>query len=379
MSRRPLSRPARIAIALVGSIALGGSVIGNAAAQSVPGASIGSDGSGDSAGSGDQGGSSGSLGSTELSDSVSGSLFSPTEFDPNLEIGEDPTRGPLPVPFNISAGVSAMISPHTPPPGANDWNCKPGPEHPRPVVLVNPTFTTQALAFQAGSPLLKNAGYCVFTFNYGNIAPVSGSMFQALDDIPAGAEVLSDTVDKVLETTGADQVDLVGHSQGGGIMPDYYLKVLGGAEKVHTKVGISPSTGTTLSEFAFLRSLLPVLGPLVFGSLGGSAAGLTDQVLDSEIAKQVYPDGTTAAPGVETTAIVTRYDWVVTPYDRQFYVEADNVTNIDLQEGCAEDMSEHVSTLYSERAWRNVLNALDPEHAEAVPCMPVAPFAPWVR
>lgn len=385
MSRRPISRLGRISIAVVGSIVLGASALGTASAQSIPGESLGSGGSGDSAGSegsagsGGDGGSTGSLGSAELSDSVSGSLLSSPDYDPDLPIGEDPTRGPLPVPFNIAAGVSAMIAPNTPPPGANDWDCEPSPEHPRPVVLVNPTFTTQALAFQAGSPLLKNAGYCVYTFNYGDVALNGGSMMQAVDDIPTGAQKLSDTVDRVLETTGADQVDLVGHSQGGGIMPDYYLKVLGGAEKVHAKVGISPSTGTTLSQFAFLRSLIPVIGPLVFGSLGGSAGGLTDQVLDSEIAEQVYPDGTTAAPGVETTAIVTRYDWVVTPYSRQFYEEADNVTNIDLQEGCAEDKSEHISTLYSERAWRHVLNALDPENAEEVPCMPVAPFAPWVQ
>lgn len=324
-------------------------------------------------------GSTGSLGSSELVTSVDGSLMSPPDYDDTLEPGEDPFHGPLPAPFNISAGVSAALAPEVPPPGANDWNCKPSPEHPRPVVLVNPTFTTQALAFQAGSPLLKNAGYCVFTFNYGNITPLPSFPSQALGPIRAAGQVLSDTVDRVLEATGAEQVDLVGHSQGGGILPDYYLKKLGGAEKVHSKVGISPSTGTTLSEFAYLRSLIPILGPLVYGSLELGSTGLTDQVLDSDLAEEVYPDGTTAAPGVETTAIVTRYDWIVTPYDRQFYVEADNVTNVDLQEGCAEDKSEHISTMYSERAWRFVLNALDPENATEVPCIPVAPFAPWVQ
>lgn len=359
MARRLSSRSARIAAALIGSIALAGSVAGTASAQE---------------------GSTGSLGSSELSDSVSGSLLSPPETDPDLPVGNDtPTKGPLPVPFNISAGVSAMFAPQVAPPGANDWNCKPSPEHPRPVVLINPTVTTQALAFQAGAPLLHNAGYCVFTFNYGNVTPFDGFPVQAIGDIPTGAQVLSDFVDKVLDATDTDKVDLVGHSQGGGITPDYYLKVLGGNQHVHTKVGISPSTGTTLSTLAFLRSLVPVLGPLVYGSIDTFTPASTQQVFDSEVSEKVYPGGVVkGADGVENYAIVTRHDEVVTPYSRQFY-EGDNAHNIDLQKDCAEDKSEHVSTMYSERAWRHVLNALDPENTKDVPCMPVAPFAPWVR
>lgn len=291
---------------------------------------------------------------------------------------QPPTEGPLPVPFDISAGVAAGVFPENPPPGANDWNCTPSPEHPRPVVLVNPTATTQALAWQAGSPLLKNAGYCVFTFNYGNPVWLPEIPFQALGDIRDSARVLADTVDRVLAATGAEEVDLVGQSQGGGILPDYYLKFLGGSGKVHTKVGISPSTGTTLSEVAYLRSLIPVLGPAVYGSLEQATPALIQQVLDSPLAEQVYPDGAAGIPGVRIYSIITQYDEVVTPFVRQYY-HGEGVTNILLQDGCAADHSEHMSTLYSERAWLHVLNALDPENAQPVPCFYVAPFAPWVR
>lgn len=290
----------------------------------------------------------------------------------------DPAQGPLPVPFSIQAGVLASLDPMKPPPGANDWDCKPSPERPRPVVLVNPTVTTQALAWQAGAPLLSNAGYCVFTFNYGNITPDPNFPAQALGDIPAGAQTLADTVDRVLAATGAEEVDLVGHSQGGGITPDYYLKFLGGAEKVHTKVGISPSTGTTLSTFVFLRSLIPIIGPAVYGSIEGTTPALIQQVFDSDVARQVYPDGAVGIPGVEMVSIVSEYDEVVTPFVRQYYA-GPNVTNIHLQDGCAADMSEHVSTLYSERALRFALNALEPGDPAPVACFPVAPFAPWVK
>lgn len=289
----------------------------------------------------------------------------------------DPADGPLPVPFSIQAGVLAMLDPMAPPPGANDWNCKPTPDKPRPVVLVNPTFTTQALAWQAGAPLFKNAGYCVFTFNYGNVTGLEQFPFQALGDIPAAAQTLSDTVDRVLAATGAKEVDLVGHSQGGGIMPDYYLKFLGGADKVHTKVGISPSTGTTLSTFAFWRSLVPILGPAVYGSLETATPALIQQVFDSDVATQVYPDGAVEIPGVEMYAIVSQYDQVVTPFVRQYY-NGPTVTNITLQDGCAEDLSEHIATLYSERALRIALGAIDPEGTPTAECIPVAPYAPWV-
>lgn len=289
----------------------------------------------------------------------------------------DPTEGPLPVPFSIQAGVLAALDPLTPPPGANNWDCTPTPERPRPVILVNPTFTTQALAWQAGAPLLSNAGYCVFTFNHGNVTPDPRFPAQAVGDIPEAAHTLADMVDRVLAATGAHEVDLVGHSQGGGLLPDYYLTQLGGAEKVHTKVGISPSTGTTLSTLVWLRSLIPVIGPHVYGSIEDTTPGLTQQVYDSEIARQVYPEGAAGVPGVEMYSVISEYDEVVTPFVRQYYA-GPGVTNILLQDECEADHSEHVSTLYSERALRYALNALEPGETAPVECFPVAPFAPWV-
>ena len=57
--------------------------------------------------------------------------------------------------------------------------------------------------------------------------------------------------------TGASQVDIVGHSQG-GMMPRYYIKFLGGAAKVHTLVGLAPSNhGTTLDGLFTLASYFP--------------------------------------------------------------------------------------------------------------------------
>ncbi|MFD4432874.1 esterase/lipase family protein [Nocardia sp. NPDC058497] len=292
----------------------------------------------------------------------------------------EPATGPLPVPFDLGAGIlPAGLFPAQAPPGANDWNCKPSAEHPNPVVLSNSTSTTQAIAWQAGAPYLKNNGYCVFTFNYGNMAWLPGQIpLQALGDIRASGRELAAMVDRVLAATGAEKVDIVGHSQGGGIMALYYLNVLGGAAKVDKMVGISPSNhGTTLSTIAYLRSFIPPVGWWIYDGLGDIAPALTQQAIGDDLSREVYGNGDTR-PGVTYTTLVTKYDQIVTPYEQQ-YLSGENVTNITLQDGCPVDQSEHLATMYSERVWLFVLNALSPDTATPVPCFPVSPYFPGVR
>ena len=68
----------------------------------------------------------------------------------------------------------------------------------------------------------------------------------------------------MLAKTGASQVDIVGHSQG-GMMPGYYIKFLGGASKVHTLIGLAPSNhGTTIDGLQTLLSVFPV-APILGG------------------------------------------------------------------------------------------------------------------
>ena len=148
-----------------------------------------------------------------------------------------------PVVYNFAAGIAAQTTnPGSSPPGSNIWTCKPTAAHPYPVVLVHGTFGDMTDSWQAASPLLANNGYCVFALNYGG-SP--GNPIQAYGPIPKSAAELRNFVNKVLKATGAPQVDIVGHSQG-GMMPRYYIKFLGGAPKVHTLVGLAPSNhGTT--------------------------------------------------------------------------------------------------------------------------------------
>ena len=161
----------------------------------------------------------------------------------------------LPVNYDFLAGATATaFAPTTPPPGANNFSCKPTAAHPYPVVLVNGTFANMDDNWQAASPILANHGYCVFAFNYGGTSATSP--IQGIGDIAASAATLSSFVNEVLADTGASKVDLVGHSQG-GMMPRYYINFLGGASKVSTFVALAPSNyGTTLDGLTTLAGYL---------------------------------------------------------------------------------------------------------------------------
>ncbi|MFD0147037.1 MULTISPECIES: esterase/lipase family protein [unclassified Streptomyces] len=248
--------------------------------------------------------------------------------------------------------------------GWNDFSCKPSAAHPRPVVLVHGTFGNSIDNWLALAPYLVNRGYCVYSLDYGQLPNVP--FFHGLGPIDKSAEQLDAYVDKVLAATGAAEADLVGHSQG-GMMPRYYLKFLGGAEKVNALVGIAPDNhGTTLLG---LTKLLPYF-PGVEDFVTEKTPGLADQIAGSPFITKLNAGGDTV-PGVTYTVIATKYDEVVTPY-RSGFLDGPNVTNVVIQDKCALDLSEHVAIGTVDRVtFHEVENALDPAHATPTTCLSV--------
>ncbi|MFE9651376.1 esterase/lipase family protein [Streptomyces sp. NPDC006365] len=279
---------------------------------------------------------------------------------------------PTPVPPGIDnfpqAFLNSFSRPDADPPGAKDWDCEPTARHPRPVVLIHGTFENAFNNWNELSPKLRNEGYCVFAINQG--AP-RGEVIKGRNHIPDSAVELAGFVDRVLRVTGADQVDLVGHSQGGGVLPRWYLKFNGGAAKVNHLVGISPSNhGTTMLGLATLAKTIGVLGWV--GKLGGQA--LPDQVVGSDVHTRLDRGGDTI-PGVTYTTIVTRFDEVVTPYTNQYLTAGPGakVTNILLQDVCRQDLTDHIGSSYDPIVHQLVLNALDTSRAVEPGCYPVPP------
>ncbi|TYQ01580.1 UNVERIFIED_ORG: alpha/beta hydrolase family protein [Gordonia westfalica J30] len=260
------------------------------------------------------------------------------------------------------------------PPGANDPSCKLTKERPNPVILLNATATTQ-WAYSAGAPYLANRGYCVYTFNYGNITPIPSFPIQGLGDIERSAREVSRNIDQIMRRTGAKKVDLVGWSQGGGLLPHYYIDFLGGDKKVDKVIGIAPGNhGSTGDMLTYVRYFIPPFGPVGYDIFKALFPAFAQQAQYSDLVRKVYGNGDTK-PGPHYTTIVTKYDEIATPFTNGF-LEGDNVTNILLQDDCPVDLSEHLSIAFSERAWRHVRNALTPAEATRVPCFQVDPFYP---
>ena len=128
------------------------------------------------------------------------------------------TRAPLPVPYSFFAGAAqALTAPGAELPGANDWSCRPTADKPRPVVLVHGTSGGAVTNWATYGPLLHNEGYCVYTLTYGALPgqPWPVSLLGGLSDITeVSVPQVGEFVDRVLASTGAEQVDLIGHSQG---------------------------------------------------------------------------------------------------------------------------------------------------------------------
>lgn len=122
-----------------------------------------------------------------------------------------------------------------------------------PIVLVHGYFHNRS-AFLAMSRTLRRAGFSyVHTMNYN---PLSAGM-------PALAERLGEEVQRVLDATGAEQVQIVGHSMGGIVARDY-VQSFGGDEHVDTVITLgSPHRGTHAARLG--------MGPAVKELTPGSA------------------------------------------------------------------------------------------------------------
>jgi triacylglycerol esterase/lipase EstA (alpha/beta hydrolase family) len=242
-----------------------------------------------------------------------------------------------------------------PPPGANDPNCRPNAEHPEPVILVPGTLETMQQNWSTLAPLLAKKGYCVYALNYGlsSAGPSTGP-------IQDSAMELKTFVDNVLELTGAKKVSIVGHSQG-GMMPRYYIKYLGGADKVDDLIGLSPSNHGTIGVIGLEPTM--IIPHLL------NCTACDQQQIGSDFLKNLN-EGDETPGNVSYTVVTTRYDEIVVPYTSAFLDgPSQQVTNITLQDYAPLDTAGHIGIAYDPNAYQFVLDALahdgpaDPDRA----------------
>ncbi|MGI8491716.1 MAG: esterase/lipase family protein [Acidimicrobiales bacterium] len=277
--------------------------------------------------------------------------------------------GPLPVSYNFLANAIAYGY-ATNAPGANNWACKPSARHPEPVVLVHGTGGDGANNWPTYSALLADTGYCVFSLTYGLSPALAATHIPigGMNSIESSAAQLGAFIAQVRHATGATKVDLLGHSQG-TLMPDYYVKFLGGAPYVDKYVSLAPlwhgtygnsaasELATWSKMFGYSETSLPV------------CAACGEMVSGSTFLTKMRAGGV-AVKGVTYTNIITNHDELVVPYTSGI---EPGMRNIVVQDACPLDLAEHLEIASDPIGAVDVLNALDPAHPRPVPCELVLP------
>lgn len=294
-----------------------------------------------------------------------------------------PPKPPIPAygQGELKGVATEFTDPTGEPPGVVNRPCTPAAAHPYPVVLVHGTFANENFSWQTLAPMLSDAGYCVYGFNYGATSwtTYSGNHTFGADAVEHSAAQLATFIKTVVvPDTKATEVDLVGHSQG-GMMPRYMIDAtgnhaypgLGQASLVHTLVGLAPSNqGTT---FGGLVTLFGFFGnsEYTFAAQGGCGA-CGEQESGSPFLKALnfHPD----ASGPNYYVLETSQDEVVTPYTNAFLPRDKNALNVTLQTQCPTDLTEHLGIIYDPVALQDVMAALanNSTHVKALP-KPICP------
>lgn len=240
--------------------------------------------------------------------------------------------------------------------GINDFSCR-SEKHPNPVVLLHGLGATFYEDLNFMQYWLQSQGYCTFAETYGDYSgfPLVGGLKPIADSAPEIAEYIKEVANK----TGADKVDLVGHSEG-GFQTLYVPKFEGVSHLLDKLVAIAPPTrGTT---FIGLYNLVYLFGDkgreVVDDALDAVGCGAcSDLVPDSPAVKKLNK-GPIVQPGNKLTVIASHADEMVTPTSTSF-VHEDGVNNVWVQDVCPLDPVGHIGEAYDLNVWNLVKNALD--------------------
>ncbi|KAF9957416.1 hypothetical protein BGZ72_001841 [Mortierella alpina] len=249
--------------------------------------------------------------------------------------------------------------------GYNDFNCKPSPDHPNPIIMLHGTVGNAAGSFFYFGPRFALKGYCAFAYDYGKIEGIP--VAAGIDDLMVSGQQVSDLVDKVLASTGASKVDFLGHSGGSNLMR-VYVKYFNGVSKTGALTAIGSNQYGT--EFAHLVTLLKK------ANLWDPATTVLEKVCkaclqlttDCEFNQKLNEGGDTY-PELRYLMLASKYDELITPYTQGFLrTLGPNVHNVVLQDLCDKDLAMHITQAYDPIAFHAIEKFLSGGNYKDVNC-----------
>lgn len=229
------------------------------------------------------------------------------------------------------------------PGGVNNPQCRSG-AHPNPVVVLHGLGATYYEDLNFLQSDLARRGYCTFSATYG--AYPGFPFVGGLRPIADSATEIAGFVHQVLTWTGASEVDIVGHSEG-GFQSLYVTKTQGIANRIGKVVAIAPPThGTTFGGLYNLAYLFGSVSRELIGQvLQTFGCPACDELGVGGAAVATLTDGPIAQPGVRYSIITSRYDEMVTPTETSF-VREPGVRNMYVQDTCPFDPVGHIGEAY---------------------------------
>lgn len=245
----------------------------------------------------------------------------------------------------------------------NDFSCK-SSVHPYPIVSLHGILSNSHIALNFLESWLRPQGYCTFSLTYGTQGPIPIGGVKSIED---SSHQIADFIRKVLDRTGAEKVDIIGHSEG-GLLSLYVPKFSGLAPRINKVIAIAPPThGTTLGGVTVVEealgiyntanSIFALLGCPACGELGAGAAAITK-----------LNTGPIVQPGNEVTVIASRTDEVITPPGVASQVLEPGVHNIFVQDYCPDDHPGHLGLLIDTNVWELVRNSLEDKVGRRFKC-----------
>jgi triacylglycerol esterase/lipase EstA (alpha/beta hydrolase family) len=204
-----------------------------------------------------------------------------------------------------------------------------------PPVLVVAGFTETTNQLQTLLNNLQSAGFTAFGMQLPSTNGIPGC-----GDIAQSSQAVASKAQQVLSQTGASQLDVIGHSEG-GLELRYSIKNLGGGSQVARYVSLgTPQHGTNAASGGFN------FGCQAVTQMAPNSAFLNALNSPSDV------------PGaVVYTALATTKDTVVTPAPQASFLQ-NGGTNASVQQFCPNDNSSHVGLLSDAPTFGLVKSAL---------------------